>query len=130
MGLIEKRLIRTGQQEWIPEAQKELRELTGSEQVYEVEWDGFSSDEAALNNFQNQAIRRINSAFRVVCRDDLGRDAVKEQITRILVRNVNDPAKKGMQLKDGTFTYTVAMGKGDAGYFSDNEIIIFLQRAL
>ena len=130
MGLIEKRLIRSGQQEWVPEAQKELRELTRSEQVYEVDWEGFTSDEAALNNLQNQGLRRINSAFRVVCRDDLGQEAVKEEIARIVVRNVDDPAKKGMEVKDRTFTLTAALGKGDAGYFTDNEIIKFLQRAL
>src|SRR5580700_1885802 len=126
MGLIEKRLIRSGQQEWVPEAQKELRELTHGEQVYEVDWEGFTSDEAALNNLQNQALRRINAAFRVVCRDDLGQEAVKEEIAKIVVRNASEPAKKGMALKDGTFTFTAALGKGDAGYFTDNEIIKFL----
>jgi hypothetical protein len=130
MGLIEKRLIRIAQQEWLPEAQKELRGLTGGEQVYDVEWDGFLSDEAALNNLQNQGIRRITSAFRVVCRDDLGLEAVKEQVARVVVRNVSDPAKKGMSVKDGAFVFAVALGKGDAGYFTDNEIINFLQRAL
>jgi hypothetical protein len=130
MGLIEKRLIRSGQQEWVPEAQKELRELTRSEVVYEIDWDGFQSDEAALNNLANQALRRINSAFRVVCSDDLGQEAVKEQIAKVVVKNVSDPAKKGLELKDKAFTFTAALGKGDAGYFADNDIIKFLQRAL
>jgi hypothetical protein len=130
MGLIEKRLIRSGQQEWVPEAQKELRGLTAGEQVYEVDWDGFSSDEAALNNLQNQCLRRINAAFRIVCRDDLGQEAVKETIARIVVRNVSDAAQKGLELKDKAFTVTVALGKGDVGYFTDNDIIKFLQRAL
>jgi hypothetical protein len=130
MGLIEKRLIRSGQQEWVPEAQKELRALTHGEQVYEIEWEGFASDEAALNNLQNQGMHRINAAFRVVCSDDLGQEAVKEQVARVVVRNVSDPAKKGMEVKDGAFTFTAALGKGDAGYFTDNEIIKFLQRAL
>jgi hypothetical protein len=130
MGLIEKRLIKQGQEEWVPEAQKELRELTGSEQVIEVAWDGFSTDEAALNNVRFQGLRRINSAFRVVCNDALGKEAVKEQIQKVVVNNADDPAKKGMTLKDGTFTLVAAFGKGDTGYFSDNEIMNWLQRAL
>jgi hypothetical protein len=130
MGLIEKRLIKQGQEEWVPEAQKELRELTGSEQTVEVAWDTFSTDEAALNNVRYQGLRRINTAMRVTCSDALGKDAVKEQIHKVLVRNVDDAAKKGFTLKDGVFTLTAAFGKGDVGYFSDNEILNWLQRAL
>jgi len=130
MGLIEKRLIKAGQEEWVPQAQKELRELTGSEQVYEVEWEGFLSDEAALSNVRNQGLRRINAAFRVVCSDDLGKEAVKEQVARVAVRNVTDPAKKALSLTDGTFTIAAAWGTGDQGYFTDTEIMNYLQRAL
>jgi hypothetical protein len=130
MGLIEKRLIKLGKEEWVPEAQKELRELTGGEQVCDIEWDGFLSDEAGLNNVRNQGLRRINAAFRVVCNDDLGKDAVKEQVTKVVIRNVPEPAKKGFTLKDGTFTVTAAWAKGAEGYFSDNEILNWLQRAL
>jgi hypothetical protein len=130
MGLIEKRLIKQGQEEWVPEAQKELRGLTTSEQTYEVDWDSFSTDEAALNNVRNQGLRRINAAFRVVCADDLGKEAVKEQVTKVVVRNAADAAKKGLSLKEGAFTIVAAYGKGDAGYFSDNELVGYLQRAL
>ena len=130
MGLIEKRLIKQGQEEWVPEAQKELREVTGSEQVYEVEWEGFSADEAALNNVRYQGLRRITAAFRVVCSDALGKDAVKEQVAKVVVKNADEVAKKGFSLKDGVFTVTCAYGKGDAGYYTDNEIINWIQRAL
>jgi hypothetical protein len=130
MGLIEKRMIKEGREQWVPEAQKELRELTGSEQVYDVDWDTFSSDEAALNNVRNQGFRRINSAFRIVCGDDLGKEAVKEQLQRVVVRNVDDPSKKSLAVKDGAFTVIAAWGKGDAGYYTDNELIRFLNRAL
>jgi hypothetical protein len=130
MGLIEKRLIKQGQEEWVPEAQKELRELTGSEQVYEVAWDTFSSDEAALNNVRFQGLRRINAAFRVVCSDDLGKAAVKEQIQKVVVRNADEAGKKALTLKDGAFVVVSAYGKGDAGYYTDNEILNYLQRAL
>lgn len=130
MGLIEKRLIKQGQEEWVPESQKELREETKSEQVIQVDWETFSTDEAALNNFRYQGLRRLVAAFRVVCADDLGKEAVKEQVQTVAIRNTDDVAKKGFALKDGTFTITAAYGKGDAGYFSDNDIWRWLQRAL
>jgi hypothetical protein len=130
MGLIEKRLIKQGMEEWVPEAQKDLRGLTGGEQTYSVDWDSFSSDEAALNNVRNQGFRRINAAFRVVCSDELGKEAVKEQVATVAVRNTDDAAKKSLSLKDGAFTVVAAYGKGDVGYYTDNEIMNYLQRAL
>lgn len=130
MGLIERRLIKQGQEEWVPEAQKELREVTAGEQVYEVEWAGFLSDDAGLNNIRNQGLRRITAAFRVVCSDDLGKEAVKEQVSRVVLKNIDEPSKKSMMLKDGTFTVSAAWGKGSEGYFTDNELMNYLQRAL
>ena len=37
MGLIEKRLIKLGLEEWLPESIKDLREVTGGQQFYEME---------------------------------------------------------------------------------------------
>jgi len=37
MGLIEKRLIKLGLEEWLPESIKDLREITGGQQFYEME---------------------------------------------------------------------------------------------
>jgi hypothetical protein len=130
MGLIEKRLIKLGREEWVPAAQKELQEVTGCQPVYDVDWDSFSSDETALNNVQNQGMRRITSAFRVICSDELGKEAVAEQVKRVVLRNVDDPSKKGITVADGAVTVQCAWGKGDAGYFTDREIQLIIERML
>jgi len=123
MGLIEKRLIKQGQEEWVPEAVKELREITGGEQVYEVDWETFASDAEGLNNVRNQGLRRINAAFRVICADDLGKEAAATGIKKIAVRNLAIAPEKAIHLADGVLTLQCAFGKGVDGYFSDNEII-------
>lgn len=130
MGLIEKRLIKQGQEEWVPAAQKELRELTGGEQVYEVDWNTFSSDADALQNVQNQGLRRINGAFRNICRDDLGKEAVNEQITKVVLRNLATPSEKGVSLAEGVVTVQCAWAKGSDGYFTDLEIQKMLEKVL
>jgi hypothetical protein len=130
MGLIEKRLIKKGQEEWVPEANKELQEVTKGTQTYEVVWTTFESDAEALNNLQNQGLRRITSAFRVVCMDDLGKEAVQESVKKVLVTNVASPAEKSIQVKDGAATIAGAWGKGSDGYFTDREIQLMLEKQL
>lgn len=130
MGLIEKRLIKQGQEEWIPGAIKELRELTGGQQVYEVDWNSFSTDAEALNNVQNQGMRRINAAFRAICCDNLGKEAANEGVKTVLLRNVAAPSEKSVEVKDGVVTVQCAWGKGGDGYFTDRELQLIIEKAL
>ena len=130
MGLIENRLIKLGKEEWVPGAQKDLRELTGGQQVYEIDWTTFTSDADALQNLQNQGLRRINSAFRNICRDELGKEAVNEQIKKIVVRNVATPSEKSVSLADGVVTVLGAWGKGSDGYFVDLDMAKTIEKAL
>jgi hypothetical protein len=49
MGLIEKRFIKLGLEEWLPESIKDLREVAGGQQFYEMERIG------RANAFRGQA---------------------------------------------------------------------------
>ena len=49
MELLEKRLIKLGLEEWLPESIKDLREVTGGQQLYEMERIG------RANAFRGQA---------------------------------------------------------------------------
>ena len=121
MGLIEKRLVKQGQDEWVPLAQTELRELTSGSQVFDVEWDTFT-DAVALNNVQYQGLRRINSALRLICSDELGKEAMNEKITTIRLRNVATIAARAISVKDGVLLVEAAWSKGSDGYFADIEL--------
>ena len=130
VGLIEKRLIKQGREEWVPAAEKELQELTGASTTYEVDWDSFSSDAEALNNLQNQGLRRITNAIRVICRDELGKEAVHESIKKIVVKNVASPAEKSILVKDGAAWVQGAWAKGGEGYFTDRDIQLSLEKQI
>lgn len=130
MGLIEKRLIKQGQDEWVPEAVKDLHEISGGAQVYDVMWDTFANDAVALNNVQNQGMRRLNSAFRLICCDDLGKEAMNERVTSVRLVNVDKIADKGVTLKDGVVEVRAAWGKGSDGYFGDYELKQIIEKLL
>ncbi len=129
MGLIEKRLIKLGQEEWLPESIKDLRDVTAGQQIYEMDWESFATDAEALNNVNNQGLRRISAAFRIICVDELGKEAAAA-ISKVVVRNVLTVAEKGVSLKDGIVTVQAAYGKGSDGYFTDNELIKKLEKLL
>jgi hypothetical protein len=122
MGLIEKRLVKQGQEDWVPEAEKELHGLTGGNEAFDVDWESFATDAEALKNLQYQGLRRINSAFRLICCDDLGKEAVNEKVTKICVKNVVKLSDKSIGLKEGVLTVAAAWGKGADGYFADIEL--------
>lgn len=130
MGLIEKRLIKLGKEEWVPESNKELQELTGGDHVFDVDWDTFANEEAALNNLQNQGLRRIVAAIRVCARDDLGKESIKETFKKIVIRNSGDVKQKSVVVKDEALVVSAAYGKGGEGYYTDTEMIRLIEPQL
>jgi hypothetical protein len=130
MGLLEKRMIKQGQEEWVPEAEKELRELANGSQTFDVAWDTFESDGRALENVQNQGMRRINAALRLICYDDLGKQALNEGVTKVRLVNVASVADKAVTLSEGVLEVRAAWGKGNDGYFVDYDLKKIIEKLL
>lgn len=128
MGLEEKRWLKTHQTETLPKYQAELKELSGCDITYEVDWDSFASDLEAMQNLEYQGFGRFHDAMRSICRDEVGKEAVREGIKKVKVKNVDDPAKKKVTLSGGVVEYFAAWGK--SGYFTDSEIISVLEKGL
>jgi hypothetical protein len=129
MGLEEKRWLAQERDEVMPEAQRALREIAGCELTYVVDWDSFANDLEALQNLQHQGFGRINDAFRDLCRDDVGKSAVKDALDSVHLQNLADPAEKSVTLADRTVRVRAAWGAGD-GYFVDAQIAKAISDAL
>lgn len=130
MGLIEKRLIKEAKETWVPEEQKDMRDIASSEVVIDIDWPSFESDEPALRNLQHLGVRKMSNAFRVICVDELGKEAVRESIKRFVVTNVKDAKEGSVHLADGTLTLSCAFGKGSDGCMGDLQIARALERML
>ncbi|MCC6741202.1 MAG: hypothetical protein IT452_19330 [Planctomycetia bacterium] len=122
MGLNEKRKMKELQDGAIPERTKELLEITGSAVTYDIDWATFQDTYEALNFLDNVACHRLNMALRVICADQLGKDAIKESLKKVRIVNVKDAAGKKLEFGGGVFTMTGAYAAGLSGAFSDNEI--------
>ncbi|HVK67909.1 MAG TPA: hypothetical protein VM694_25790 [Polyangium sp.] len=129
MGLIEKRLIKEAKGSWLPDEQKDIQKEAGAPVVVDVDWATFETDEAALKNVQHLGVRKLANAFRVICVDELGKEAVREGVQRILVTNLKEGAPS-VVLDNGVVTLACVFAKGSDGCLPDLEIAKILTRAL
>lgn len=122
MGLNEKRKVKELQDVTFVERTRELAEICGSPIVYEVDWASISDEYEALNFIDNISCHRINMAMRVICADQLGKDAVRQGFKTIRLKNVKEISDKQLRFADGVLDIHCAYAKGLDGAFSDNEI--------
>ncbi len=130
MGLEERRKIKELQDVTIPERTGELAEITGGSIQYDIDWDSFAEDAEGLNFMDNLACHRINMALRVICSDDLGKEAVRDAVKTIKLSNSKDMTDRSMSLESGTFSMRYPFAMRTDGYYSDNEIREFLMQKL
>lgn len=130
MGLIEKRLIKEAKETWVLEEQKDMRAIANSDVVIDIDWPTFESDEPALRNLQHLGVRKLSNAFRVICTDDLGKEAVRDSIKRVVVTNDKDVKEASVNLDAGTVTLRCAFAKGSDGCMGDLSIARTLERML
>src|SRR5438552_6155635 len=90
MGLNERRKIKELQDVTLPGRVKEIEEICGKAIPYEVDWDSLADDAEALNFMDNISCHRLNMALRVICQDDMGKEAVRDGLRLIKLKNVKD----------------------------------------
>jgi len=122
MGLQERRKIKELEDNVLPERTAELKEITGGDIRYDIDWDSFADDLEGLNYLDNLSCHRTNMALRVICMDDLGKEAVQEGLKTIKLGNVKDKADMKLDFGGGVLEMRLAYALGTNGYYSDNEI--------
>ena len=127
MGLNEKRAMKAAEEGWMPARQKELKDICGADIPYEVDWESFAGDIKGMEWIEYNGPQQISGAFRGICKDDLGKEAIRESLKKIVIRNVKDPSEKAMSLQDGVFTLSCAFAKSPGGRFKDMEIRKYLE---
>lgn len=120
MGIEERRKIKELQDVNLPERTAELKEITGADIAYDIDWDSF--DIAALNFLDNLSCHRINMALRTICIDDLGKEAVADALKTIKLRNVSSKDQMSIEFGGGSLSMALDYAQGTNGYYSDGEI--------
>lgn len=114
MGLEERRKLAELTGTVLPACQVEIKDECGAEWALELDVDSFKDDMTALNYFEYQGAKYLANAVRIIGMDDLGKEALRDEIKR--VRWVNLPpdraAEKKATLTDGQLVITGAWGVG------------------
>lgn len=128
MGTLdEKREIKKAQESWLPEKDKDLGELSGGGKMkFEVDWATFAGDLQAMNWLEFNGPQQVVNAFRMIGTDDLGKEALRDAVKKIVVKNAKDEKAKAMALDGGVFTLTCAFAKSPGGRFGHDQIRDFL----
>ena len=122
MGLNERRKIKELQETTFPERVKEIEEICGKGVAYEVDWESFADDAEALNFVDNISCHRLNMALRTICIDDLGKEAVREGLRTIKLKNVKDKGAMKIGFEDGVLEMHCAYALRTDGMYGDAEI--------
>src|SRR5205823_8177483 len=122
MGLNERRKIKELQDTTFPGRVKEIEEICGAPIPYDVDWDSLADDLEGLNFIDNLSCHRLNMALRVICQDDMGKQAVREGLKLIKLKNVKDKKAMKITFAGGTLDMQCAYAQRTDGMFSDNEI--------
>ncbi len=130
MGLNERRKIKELQDVTLPERVKEIAEICGAAIPYEVDWDSFADDLEALNFMDNLSCHRLNMALRVICQDDMGKEAVRDAVKKVKLKNVKTKPEMAISFAAGTLEMHCAYALHSDGMYSDGEIRELLMKNL
>jgi hypothetical protein len=130
MGLQEKRKLKELQDVTFPGRVKEIEEIVGVAIPYEVDWDSLANDGEALNFIDNLSCHRLNMALRGICIDTMSKEAVRDGLKLVKLKNVKDKPEMLIRFEDGTLHMHCAYALRTDGMFSDNEIQRVLEKGL
>ena len=117
MGLAEKRQLAQLRNEIVPQYQKELSEIVGSEIVYDIDWDSFADNLEAMERLEPKALKPMNEIFRKITVDQIGKDAVAESIQTIEISQGSDANISNFTLQNGVLNLPWDwVGWGDSFY--------------
>ncbi|MES2625408.1 MAG: hypothetical protein V4628_09025 [Pseudomonadota bacterium] len=126
MGMQHRRKIKELQEITLPERVKEIAEICGKPISYEVDWESLAEDLEGLNFMDNISCHRLNMALRTICLDEVGKEAVREGLTLIKLKNVSTKAEMKQTFENGTLEMHCAYALQTEGMFRDSEIYTLL----
>jgi hypothetical protein len=130
MGLAERRKIKELQDVTFPERTREIEEICGKAIPYEVDWESLADDPEGLNFIDNLSCHRLNMALRTICIDEMGKEAVRDGLRLVRLKNVKDKNEMSIAFGEGVLEMHCAYALRTDGMYSDAEIRELLMQKL
>ncbi len=122
MGLNERRKIKEIQETTLPGRTQEIAEICGKPVPYEVDWASIQDDMEGLTFMDNISCHRLNMALRMICSDDMGKEAVREGLNLVKLKNVKTPGEMSMSFDGGVLEMHCAYALRTDGMLHENDI--------
>ncbi len=93
MGLAERRAVKAFQDTQYPELKRALDAAAGFGVEVEVNWETLAQDEMShlyADAFPKVYFKPIIDAFQAICADQMGKDALKGSLKKIVICNVSN----------------------------------------
>ena len=90
MGLLEKRALKTFQDDSYPKLTSEINTLAGYALEFEVNWDTLALDEKASiyeESFSKVYFIPLVNAIKEISADEMGKEALKEALKKVVIKN-------------------------------------------
>ena len=130
MGLNETRKMKELREAVIPSRVREIEEICGVPIPYDIDWQSLSNDLEGLNFLDNLSCHRVNMALRVICQDDLGKEAARQGPKTIRLKNVKSRDDMKMSFENGVLEMHCAYALRTDGMFGDGEIRTLMMERL
>lgn len=132
MGLAEKR--------WVQERKKtdeeafvaQLKTVTQVEVPVEIDWDGFSAqlDDAQYISHDSYGLTNLIKAFEEITFDELGKEAVKGSLKKVVVKPAADAAQARFVFEGGVVQWHGYFGSSSSGYVYAEQMKKTIEAAL
>lgn len=130
MGLAEKRAMKEAETKWLAKRNAELQQISGGALSYEIEWESFADDAKAIEWLESNGPQQVAMAFRQICKDELGKEAIQEAINKVVLRYVADPEARDVECAEGVLSIQGTFSQGIKGTVRDKQIRECVEAAL
>lgn len=95
MGLAEKRIIKAYQEGEYQNFLTQVKSLIGGEIEFDIDWNSLPNEEYP-NNLQEGLtevyFKPILNSFKSIAVDDMGKEAIRESVKKVIIKDENDNA--------------------------------------
>lgn len=110
--------------------QAEMKELAGVEIPFEVEWESLPRENSAsflMDGLNYVFFLPVLEAFRSVCADEMGKEAIAANLKKIVIRN--SEAKEGspqpeISFLDGVLLIDQRLSNSDENYMKERTKVV------
>ncbi len=132
MGLAEKRWVLERKTNDEAPLKAKLTEAAGKDVPLEIDWEAFSAkmDDCGYISNESYGIPQLIQAIAKVTVDDLGKEAIKGGLKKVVIKPAASNDATSFTFVDGVVTWNAYFGSSSGGYIYADEMTKTIEKAL